>query len=152
MQEDDSQCMRLQQPYLSKQAKHLRVTIACGSASPPKNPPTYLHALPAMKIVPPIPYFSLKPHPPNFATTTPLSSFPFVQIMAPRGTATAQGESQPTLTKHELPAHKATYVIHQADMEELLKKTFGAGLDFNVSVSQADRQTGHLFFAEWKVG
>ena len=59
--------------------------------------------------------------------------------MAPR--ATVQDESQRPLTKHELPADKTTYIVRRTDMEELLKKTFGAGLDFNVSVRQTDKPT-----------
>lgn len=50
--------------------------------------------------------------------------------------ATPQGEAQPTLRKHEIPADKAKYIVTKPEMEEFLKKTFGAGVEFNVSVRQ----------------
>ena len=56
--------------------------------------------------------------------------------MAPKATP-AQGEAEPTLTKHELPTAKAQYIVDKSEMEKLLKKTFGAGIGFHVSVCTA---------------
>ena len=64
--------------------------------------------------------------------------------MSPQASLTAAQKgaeataSPPTtaLTKHELPAHQAKYLVKKTEMEEFLQKTFGAGLDFNVSVSK----------------
>ena len=61
--------------------------------------------------------------------------------MAPRTSAahTAETPYQPaSLTRYEMPAHQAKYIVTAPEMEEFLQRTFGAGLNFNISV----RRTG----------
>lgn len=79
-------------------------------------------------------------------TTLLLPPFPPSRIpaMSPQTTtAPAQKGVEPTaspapaaLTKHEIPAHQAKYLVKKTELEEFLQKTFGAGLNFNVSVSE----------------
>ena len=57
--------------------------------------------------------------------------------MAPH-ISTAQDVQNPyqpaSLTKFEIPAHQAKYIVTAPEMQEFLQRIFGAGLDFNVSV------------------
>ena len=61
--------------------------------------------------------------------------------MAPR-TSAAQPAGTPyqpaSLTKYEIPAHQAMYIVTAPEMEKLLQRTFGSGLDFNISVRRTD--------------
>lgn len=50
--------------------------------------------------------------------------------------ASNPGAEPAALTKHELPAHQAKYLVTKDKMEEFLQGILGAGRDFNVSVSQ----------------
>ena len=51
----------------------------------------------------------------------------------------AKTSCQPaTLTKFEIPVHQAKYMVTAPEVQELLQRTFGAGLDFNVSVRRTD--------------
>lgn len=72
--------------------------------------------------------------------------------MAPH--ATADEPPQPILTKHELPADKAKYIVTKPELEECLKKVFGSGVEFDVSVSPVQRihrpeETKKQGGAEW---
>lgn len=58
--------------------------------------------------------------------------------MAPATSAQRDDGSQRTLSKHELPADKAKYIVTKPEMEEFLKRTFGARGDFDVSVCMED--------------
>ena len=76
------------------------------------------------------------PPPPTFS-----SSSVFAPTMAPR-TSTAQPAESPyqpaSLTKYEIPAHQAKYIVTAPEMEKFLQRTFGSGLDFNISVRRTD--------------
>lgn len=70
--------------------------------------------------------------------------------MAPQAATTAQTEPQPTLTKYELTPDKANYIVNRSELEELLKNTFGAGVDFHVSVSE-DRDVDLYRIRPWSI-
>ena len=147
----DPQHMRLSEPtYHRTGLLHSYAKPSRGSAAPlERGMKICLHIYPTDTPSPTVFSISPKRTAPSFQisdSNSPIQSplptrSPQVQNMAPRApTPPAQrAETQaPALAKFELPADQAKYVVHKPEMEEFLTKTFGAGLDFNVSVRQTD--------------